>query len=84
MSIRKIDGDGNIFWVNSRGENHRIDGPALFWPDGTHSYWIDGHRFAKASAFQKAAKLSDEDMAMLKLKYGQIKNTCRTINNIII
>jgi hypothetical protein len=35
-------GDIFIEYHNSRGERHRISGPARIWSDGSQSYWVNG------------------------------------------
>ena len=35
---------GNKFWINDKGQRHRLDGPAIEGADGTESWWINGKR----------------------------------------
>ena len=44
---RDIDEDGNVRWYNSDGDLHRIDGPAMEYPDGRVQMfrpWLGTHR----------------------------------------
>ena len=68
-----IDANGNQVWSNSGGKLHREDGPAVIWAFGAKEWYVDGKRKIKNSTFQKAAKLTDEDMLMITLKYGDVK-----------
>jgi hypothetical protein len=27
---------------NEKGKRHRVDGPAVEWPDGTCEWWVEG------------------------------------------
>jgi hypothetical protein len=54
------------------GLRHREDGPAIILTDDSMAWYINGKRKLKNSSFQKAAKLSDEDMIAIVLKYGNI------------
>ena len=40
----EIDNDGTQYWRNSRGQFHRIDGPAYISTDGVHAWWTNGQR----------------------------------------
>ena len=58
-------------WRNKAGNLHRTDGPAIITMD--HNIWyLNGWPYWRNKAFQEAAKLSDEDMLTLILKYGNI------------
>lgn len=61
------------FWIKN-GMYHRIDGPALIYAsdDSGESWYIDGKNYGNNKEFQDAARLSDEDMAVLILKYGNV------------
>lgn len=61
---------GNIQCWYINGERHREDGPAIIWADDSYSWYIDGKKYLDKKKFQKAAKLSDEDMTALLLKYN--------------
>jgi len=39
-----IDEYGNKRWYNENGLKHRLDGPAIFYPDGTQFYYQNGKR----------------------------------------
>jgi hypothetical protein len=51
---------------------HRIDGPAEAYANGEKRWAIMGRYHTTNESFQKAAKLSDDDMIVLNLKYGPI------------
>ena len=51
---------------------HRIDGPAILYSDGSYSWAIDGVWYSNFKDFQAAGNLTDMDMMILKLKYGEI------------
>jgi hypothetical protein len=40
QSICKV-GLGVRQWLNTKGEFHRLDGPAVVWTNGDTSWWID-------------------------------------------
>lgn len=55
------------------GERHRVGGPAVTRPDGTMSWWVKGTRAKSALEYQQLTKLSNEEIMVLILKYGDIK-----------
>jgi hypothetical protein len=44
MSNPVIDKNGTKRWFNSKGELHRLDGPAYEEPDGTKRWFKEGRR----------------------------------------
>ena len=42
----KIDEDGNKFYYKNKRMTieHRLDGPAIEWADGSKEWWVDGKR----------------------------------------
>ena len=42
----KIDEDGNKFYYKNKRMTieHRLDGPAIKWADGSKEWWVDGKR----------------------------------------
>jgi hypothetical protein len=34
--------NGYIYYLNTKYQNHRTEGPARIWPDGTQEYWVNG------------------------------------------
>ena len=76
--LHKIDGpaieyaNGTKFWYVD-GKRHRLDGPAGERSDGTKFWFVDGKQHYTNKSFQVAAKLSDEYMTVLILKYGNMK-----------
>ena len=59
------------WWVY--GILHRINGPAIIYSSGSQHWFVDGYRCRDNKSFQVAAKLTDEDMLMITLKYGDVK-----------
>jgi protein associated with RNAse G/E len=63
--------DGTESWYINR-KLHRTDGPAIYGNDG--SVWlIDDIKYYNNKSFQEAAGISDEDMLLMILKYGDVK-----------
>lgn len=54
------------------GEFHRVNGPAFILPDGSNRWYISGKRIIERKVYQRLARLSDEEMTLLILKYGDI------------
>ena len=61
---------GKTWWVN--GELHRLDGPAVEHASGSTEWWAYGGQCFNFKDFQEAGGLSDEEMCVLRLKYGAI------------
>ena len=64
--------DGEQVWYFN-GRLHRTDGPAYIGSDGTQELYINGRLCIDNKSYQKAAKLTDEEMLMIKIKYGNVK-----------
>ena len=58
------------WWVD--GKLHRVDGPAVERKSGTNEWWVCDKRCKSNKAFQKAVKLTDEEMAKVILKHGNV------------
>ncbi len=67
-------GYSEIWTVNGRylSSNHRIDGPAIIWKNGSISWWINGLPCVSTKHYQEKTGLSNEDLNILILKYGPI------------
>ena len=52
---------------------HRLDGPAVIYKDGTFDWYINGGRCFTNKQYKLAAGLTDEEMAILVLKYGNVR-----------
>ena len=63
--------DGAEYWFIN-GQYHREDGPAYISSSGAKSWYINGKLCTDNKSFQKAANLTDEDMLMINLKYGNV------------
>jgi hypothetical protein len=64
--------DGRQYWYIN-GVLHRTDGPAIIC-DIIKLWYVDGILYKDNKSFQKAAKLTDEDMLMINLKYRDVSN----------
>ena len=62
------------FYVNDAGKSvlHRIDGPARIDENGDMGWYIHGQICHTNAEFQNDAGLTDEEMAIMILKYGNI------------
>lgn len=54
------------------GELHRVDGPAVETLNGTQMWYVKGQRVKTNREFQKAAGLSDVELATVVLKHGDV------------
>lgn len=74
-STMKVDKVGNKFWSYNNGEYeilHRTDGPAVEMSN--RFYWfVDGTQVESLKEYTNLLNLSDEEMLMIILKYGDIK-----------
>jgi hypothetical protein len=41
---KEVDTVGNVFYYNSNGNYHRLDGPAIEHANGAKEWWVDGKR----------------------------------------
>jgi hypothetical protein len=75
--LHRLDGpaneraDGSKWWFIN-GVRHRLDGPAIEWADGEKEWWVNDTEYGNFKDFQEAGNISDEDMMVLRLKYGEI------------
>jgi len=76
--LHRVDGpaviyaDGEQQW-RVHGRLHRTDGPAIICIDGTQYWYVNDQSHTNSKSYQGAAKLSDEEMTLLILKYGAVK-----------
>lgn len=47
---------------------HRIDGPAVIWPDGGVAWYINGRDYSFKS-WSRLVNLTDEELFLLKMTY---------------
>ena len=40
----EINDKGNIRYYNKKGERHRLDGPAVEYPNGEKEWWVNGKK----------------------------------------
>lgn len=59
---------GKEWYVN--GLYHRIDGPAIDYPTGPQYWFVNGWYKTTFEAFQRASQCTDEQVLLLKIKYG--------------
>ncbi len=64
-------GRSSTLWIKN-GKYHRIDGPASIFHNNHMSWWIRGVRRRTNKEFQEAAGISDEDMTIIIMKYGNV------------
>ncbi|MDV7396463.1 hypothetical protein RZS08_34025, partial [Arthrospira platensis SPKY1] len=69
-AIEYADG-GKVWYKNNK--LHRHDGPAVEYASGNKQWFVNDMRCRSASEFQQATNISDEQLSMLILKYGEIK-----------
>lgn len=62
---------GSEEWIVN-GETHRTNGPALIWSSGKQAWYIHNKKYYTNETYQVAAGLSDEEMLMVILKYGNV------------
>jgi hypothetical protein len=72
MNNPYTDSFGTQRWYNSAGIYHREDGPAIISLTGYRVWYINGCPYYDNKEFQKAADITDEDMAIMILKYGDV------------
>lgn len=56
---------------DNRGRPHCRKGPAVIYSTGEKRYYLHGTLYHYREDFQRDAKLSNQDMAMIVLKYGK-------------
>jgi hypothetical protein len=75
----RVDGPAVTFINGSEhwfihGRRHRSDGPAVIYPTGDYSrdWYINGTLYYTNKSYQEAADLTDEEMIVIILKYGNV------------
>lgn len=64
--------DGTEVWYED-GERHRADGPAIIYVDGSRPQWfLRGKNIKDSAEYQRLTGLSDADIVLFKLKYGNM------------
>lgn len=66
---------------NSEGLFHRTDGPALRFSDGKNRYYINGKWIINRDDFKEAANITEEEMVIILLKYGNNGLTGKRFND---
>jgi hypothetical protein len=67
-----MDSYDAIVYLNDERHYHRTCGPAMIHNNGGYAWFVDGKRYRSIKTYQEAAGLSDEEMSMMVLKYGNI------------
>lgn len=67
-----IDNIGTKCWFNMERELHRNDGPAVIRSDGRLFWYLENCLYKDNQSFQQDANLSDEQMAAIVVKYGNV------------
>lgn len=52
---------------------HRTDGPAVIRTTGRMFWFINGSKYSSNDSYQTEIGLSDEEMTMIILKYGDVR-----------
>jgi hypothetical protein len=78
VGFHRLDGpaiiytdSGTEWWFN--GHLHRTIGPTYIDSIRKQEWWINNTQYYDNKSYQDAANLSDEDMLMINLKYGDVK-----------
>ena len=67
------NGPGNEYWLKNN-QFHRTDGPARIQPVINEVAWyIHGKSYRSNKEYQEATGLTDEEMAIMILKYGNVR-----------
>ena len=64
--------NGDLGWAR-HGRYHRIGGPALVLADGQYRWYIDGILYTDNKINQQASGISDAEMIVIILTYGNVK-----------
>jgi hypothetical protein len=73
-SIKEYGEGGELYSSNLHW--HRIDGPAVTYAYNDfgigYEWWVNDKKCRTFKEFQEEAKLTDDQMCILRLKYGEI------------
>jgi hypothetical protein len=64
-----LHNDGDIFWYNEAGQDHREDGPASIYTSGSVFWYLNGYVYS-FDKWLKLTPISDEAKMLLRLQYG--------------
>jgi hypothetical protein len=64
---------GPVQQWSKNGKLHRVTGPAIIDLRSHVEWYVDGICCSSNKEFQKLANLSDEDMLVMILKYGNVR-----------
>ena len=68
---RIVDRTGAEHWFNPSGLLHRTDGPAVVYPDGNHSWWLNGERLTFEQWLNKL-DTAPRNRTLLALKWCEV------------
>lgn len=63
---------GTEYWLDKNNEFHRVDGPAVMYKNGDNHWYVHGVGVDTNKDYQSLANLSDEDMLVIVIKYGNV------------
>jgi hypothetical protein len=64
-----INPTGYIIWYEPNGEEHRVDGPAVTYPDGNTYWYLHGTRYP-FDEWLKQTPITDEQKLLVRLQYA--------------
>tara|TARA_B110000503_G_scaffold135395_1_gene215938 strand:+ start:1937 stop:2203 length:267 start_codon:yes stop_codon:yes gene_type:complete len=64
-----FDRSGTISWYNEVGQLHKVDGPAIIYPDGCGVDWCLNDKHYLFNEWLIKLNKTDEEKMMLKLQY---------------
>ncbi len=67
-----IFNNGTGRWFKN-GTRHRLDGPSCMYVSRNIEWWVGGIQCRNNKSYQEATGLSNEDMAVVILKYGNVR-----------
>ncbi len=67
-----IFSNGARCWFKN-GIRHRLDGPSCMYISINIEWWVNGVQFRNNTSYQNAAGISDEEMLVIIIKYGNVK-----------
>jgi len=68
--MRRVTSLGTIVYENEDNVHHRLDGPAIEYVSGITRWVINGRSINDYTTFQEVGGLTNEQMLVMKLRYG--------------
>lgn len=66
-----VEPDGTKLWYNKDRQLHRIDGPAVIWPDGYVTWWLNGNLYS-FTEWADQLKLDPKKRLQMVLKWNTL------------